>query len=268
MPVTFDSENITPEYIENYYRRAEGAPWLEKGENYISDPGNKFRLALIAEELERLKPARILDVGCGGMALAEAVAEKLRGEYVACDLAAPDHIPAGILYAVSDAARLPFQNEYFDAVVCSEVLEHLYDPGQALQEIARVLKHGGRAIITVPNWFSLDSLDGATGLISAAAKSGILPGLKFGVNVHLTKAAPAKWTELIERNGLKVETSRPVFLFPYIPYVFKGLKKIESGLFKHQAFFDFWRRTENTLGAHYPFGSLGQFHYFHCSKQI
>lgn len=49
---------------------------------------------------------------------------------------------------VGDAHNLPFEDQSFDAVLCAEVLEHLIDPMQAISEMRRVLKPGGRAIIT------------------------------------------------------------------------------------------------------------------------
>lgn len=50
---------------------------------------------------------------------------------------------------------LPFPEKSFDVVWCTEVIEHLYKPEFALQEIDRVLVPGGLAVITTPNsgWF-------------------------------------------------------------------------------------------------------------------
>jgi SAM-dependent methyltransferase len=48
---------------------------------------------------------------------------------------------------------LPFQNETFQAVVCTEVLEHVPRPQELLREIARVMKPGAQAVITVPFFF-------------------------------------------------------------------------------------------------------------------
>ena len=50
-----------------------------------------------------------------------------------------------------DQSDLPMPSDRYDAVVCIEVLEHLYDPDHALSEICRVLVRGGRAVISVPN---------------------------------------------------------------------------------------------------------------------
>lgn len=49
------------------------------------------------------------------------------------------------------AERLPFCGNAFDGVLCSSVIEYLADPQECLQEIHRVLKPGGRLIISVPN---------------------------------------------------------------------------------------------------------------------
>jgi SAM-dependent methyltransferase len=51
---------------------------------------------------------------------------------------------------VSDIAAIPAPDESFDAVLCSEVLEHVPDPTRALDEFARLLRPGGKLIITAP----------------------------------------------------------------------------------------------------------------------
>lgn len=59
-----------------------------------------------------------------------------------------------------DGNRLPFGDASFDTVLCTEVLEHLPDPGAVLGEIARVLKPGGRLLATVPFSQPLHELPG------------------------------------------------------------------------------------------------------------
>ena len=51
-----------------------------------------------------------------------------------------------------DATRLPFADGAFDAVITSEVLEHVPDDAGALAEIMRVLREGGAFAATVPSW--------------------------------------------------------------------------------------------------------------------
>lgn len=61
------------------------------------------------------------------------------------------HLTAACVRA--DALRLPFDDGSFDAVIASEVLEHIRRDERALSEIARVLKPGGRVAVTVPRFW-------------------------------------------------------------------------------------------------------------------
>lgn len=49
-----------------------------------------------------------------------------------------------------DCTRLPFEDESFDLIVCSHVLEHIPDDRAAMSELRRVMAPGGRAILQVP----------------------------------------------------------------------------------------------------------------------
>ena len=49
-----------------------------------------------------------------------------------------------------DALRLPFPDASIDRIVCSEVLEHIWDYRGAIAELVRVLKPGGRMAVTIP----------------------------------------------------------------------------------------------------------------------
>jgi len=51
---------------------------------------------------------------------------------------------------------LPFKDNIFDLVTCSEVLEHIAEPKKALKEMYRVLKPGGRLLISTPNRFAAE----------------------------------------------------------------------------------------------------------------
>lgn len=58
----------------------------------------------------------------------------------------------GLGFLAGDALSLPFATDSFDAVICSEVLEHIPDYEGALREIARVLKPGGVLAVSVPRF--------------------------------------------------------------------------------------------------------------------
>lgn len=55
----------------------------------------------------------------------------------------------------ADAYRLPFRDETFDTVLCTEVLEHTHSPQLALSEVHRVLKPGGKLLLTTPFAFPI-----------------------------------------------------------------------------------------------------------------
>ncbi len=57
------------------------------------------------------------------------------------------------IVCTSDITRLPFADETFDVVICSEVLEHIPDLHRAIAEIIRVLKPGKSLVVSVPRYF-------------------------------------------------------------------------------------------------------------------
>lgn len=99
---------------------------------------------------------RILDVGCDGGTLTERVATKAgASEVVGIDIS--DRAVAytkkkrpQFQLAVGDAEALPFREASFDAIFCSEVLEHVAHPQKLLAEIRRCLKADGYAVVVVP----------------------------------------------------------------------------------------------------------------------
>lgn len=127
---------------------------------------------MITADLSRLglKPGQhILDIGCGsGRHTCEAY--RLKGIVaVGADLNLEDlrqarqrlefhdklgeHGGGCWCLSAADVRRLPFPNSCFQAVVCSEVMEHIPDHDRALAELVRILKPGGHLVVSVPRYF-------------------------------------------------------------------------------------------------------------------
>ncbi len=98
---------------------------------------------------------RCLDVGCGDGRMSGTWLKAHGCEYVGVDIsenAVGEARSLGLdAKRIEDAAALPFPGDSFDAVVCIEVLEHLFQPQLVVGETFRVLKPKGVLIATVPN---------------------------------------------------------------------------------------------------------------------
>ncbi len=116
----------------------------------------------------KLKPgSMVLDAGCGSgrhlRALARLPGLKIMGvdrnqndvnEAVKALREMPDALSDDYCVQCADITRLPFADESFDCVICSEVLEHIPEHEAALQELVRVLKPKGALVVSVPRYFS------------------------------------------------------------------------------------------------------------------
>ena len=115
----------------------------------------------------RLKPGlRVLDAGCGtGRHLREAYSSG-GVDVVGIDMNRDNLCEArdamslleregngSWVTAMADVTKLPFRDEAFDIVICSEVLEHVQDNVLAIRELVRVLKPGNDLVVSVPSFF-------------------------------------------------------------------------------------------------------------------
>lgn len=100
---------------------------------------------LIAEHVS----GSVLDLGAGQMAWRTELT-RASPNYQAADL---EKTHEDIEFIVDLTKTLPFDNDAYDTVFCCSVLEHLIDFSQALSEMHRILKPGGRLILSVPFLF-------------------------------------------------------------------------------------------------------------------
>lgn len=105
-------------------------------------PGRTLLWRFVARWRERLH-GRLLDIGGGSRPYGPLVAPGTR--HITLETT-PQQRPD----VIGDALRLPFHDDAFEAILCTEVLEHIFEVSQALAEIRRVLRPGGSVIITTP----------------------------------------------------------------------------------------------------------------------
>jgi 2-polyprenyl-3-methyl-5-hydroxy-6-metoxy-1,4-benzoquinol methylase len=106
-----------------------------------------------------LAPHSVLDVGCGTGHLLRFLVDRMQTSPER--IVGVDHSEAGIRRArallpegtwhVEDLFSLSLDGDQFDLVLCSEVLEHLDEPGRAVDVLLRLCAPGGRVAITVPD---------------------------------------------------------------------------------------------------------------------
>lgn len=112
---------------------------------YIIRSGLYKNISSIAPRLK----GNILDFGCGSKPYESLFVNA--SSYVGVDLetSGHDHQSSKVDYFY-DGKTLPFPTGHFDAVVCFEVLEHVFNIDEVLAEIKRVLKPNGQLLVTIP----------------------------------------------------------------------------------------------------------------------
>jgi SAM-dependent methyltransferase len=149
---------------------------------------------------------------------------------------------------VGDGLHLPYQDEAFDKVVLSEVLEHVPDDAAALREVTRVTRRGGIVAISVPHrrypflWDPVNAARQALGL--RPYTSGFFGGLWTG---HLRLYSPDELSELVKAARLRVEDVRLEIRF-CMPFSHNVIYGVGKALLRLRA-----RRKQTTETGRYAF---------------
>ena len=100
-----------------------------------------------------------LDVGCGVKPY-EKVFGKYVDKYYGIEYSPESGFRGNRADVAGDASEMPFADESFDTILCTEVMEHVMNPEKVIAEFARILKPDGVAIITVPFFYPIhDTFD-------------------------------------------------------------------------------------------------------------
>lgn len=128
--------------------------WKDYNDINRLDPGTKLRKKIICEEIKKTQYKKILDLGCGSGELLE----ELKLNFPKKELYGSDVSNQALeILKKKKVARSTFLldlekdseiKETFDAVICSEVIEHLKNWQNAIKVIGKATKKGGKAIVT------------------------------------------------------------------------------------------------------------------------
>ncbi|ANJ66768.1 bifunctional 3-demethylubiquinol 3-O-methyltransferase/2-polyprenyl-6-hydroxyphenol methylase [Halothiobacillus diazotrophicus] len=178
--------------------------WDEEGPFGALHAVNPLRMEFIAEHAV-IEDARVLDVGCGGGILSEALA--LAGaEVTALDLAtdgldaARHHAQAqdlAIDYRLADIIDFAAENPgKFDCITCMEMLEHVDEPARIVQALGTAVKPGG--------WVFLSTLNRnpKSWLLGIAAAEYLLKLVPPGTHEHKRFIKPSELTLMARRARL------------------------------------------------------------------
>ena len=202
------------------------------------------RCETILEWLDPQPGEKVLDCGCGYGFTLRMLAELTEADLTGLDFAAERvaqvqrdlaRFPQ-VTVVQGDAQQLPFADDSFDHVVCSEVLEHLPDDRAAVREIARVLKPGGTAVFTVPDAdfpFAWDPPNWLLKRLGGFQLKGERPwsGIWYG---HRRLYTPGQLARLLRDAGLEVEDQRGLTFrtLPFAHLLMYGVGKplLQSGI--------------------------------------
>ena len=195
---------------------------LERMLSRVGDLGFRRRIVTLLEYIDIKDGEKVLDLGCGEGFYTMVISELYDAEVTAFDFNATLLEKAAawtgggkrVEFVNGDIAEtLPFEDNAFDKIVFTEVLEHIDDDRKAISEVYRVLKPGGVLGLTVPNanypffWDPLNWTRERVGLGHFSARNTVLGGV-WSYD-HKRLYSPGEIKKLAEETGfrtLRVET--------------------------------------------------------------
>ena len=163
MTIKFNSETDFAQWNEEMAHKYDPEAYHLRS-NFLIRWIERRRVKMILHFLCTKSQDTVLEIGCGaGNILEQIKSHQLHGIDLSTFLLKKSHhrlAPRQAKLAQANAERLPFVNQRFSKLVCSEVLEHVSNPRQVIAEIARVAEPNGVIVISVPNEVWIDRVKG------------------------------------------------------------------------------------------------------------
>ena len=214
-----DPNNISPAEVAKFERLAQHW-WDASGPMQTLHDINPARLAYISAQVS-LPGRRVLDVGCGGGILTEALARQganVQGLDAGAEIirVAQQHaLDTGLEIAYSNAALEDFvgnNSDNFEVITCMELLEHVPDPEQLLRACGRALAPGGHLFLATINR-NLKSY--ASAILGAERLLRLLPA---GTHDYAAFIRPAELQRWLRRAGFKTLDISGMLYVPGLRY--------------------------------------------------
>lgn len=151
-----------------------------------------FLMKDIKEALDKYAKKRLLDLGCGNKPYKDWYAP-LTDYTVGCDAVQSSE---NVVDDICLASDLPYENASFDTVFSTQVLEHVFEQQQMINEAARVLTQDGYLLLSVPFTWELheEPYD-----FSRITKYGLKEMFeKSGFEIEYIKANGGKWAAMFQ----------------------------------------------------------------------
>ena len=198
--------NVDPAEIDKF--QAIASRWWDRESEFKAlHEINPLRVDYIDRHCAGLAHKQVVDIGCGGGILAEAMAQK-GAQVTGIDLAEQSlkvarlHLHESGLnvdYQLISAEAFAEQNAaQFDVVTCLEMLEHVPDPGAIIDAAARLLKPGGRLFLSTLN---RNPKSFAFAILGAEYLLGMLPR---GTHQYRRFIKPSEVAAQLRRNSMRL----------------------------------------------------------------
>jgi SAM-dependent methyltransferase len=184
--------------LKNFYEEV-ARKYCEEEEVYATLRGI-LRKRFVLARITRFR-GQLLDIGCNkGMYLNAYSGGPSVGVDISLSILRKARRRSDLKLVQADAENLFFfRPGSFDHILCSEVIEHCPDPHAVFQGISHVLRPGGSALITVPNWRKKKPFWAEIGLLAAY---GVRSPFPEGY-IH-TAYRPEELARMAEKAGLRV----------------------------------------------------------------
>ena len=153
-PAIHEKQGSVFNYIDHYQKDGIEHDYFEERDAGTEHTDRRVR-EYIFSQIES-DSGRVLDVGCGRAWVAQHLCPK-NYEVVSMDISLENTSGALKTYpfenhaaVVADVFSLPFNENTFDVIIASEIIEHVVDPQAFVANLIRVLKPGGQLIVTTP----------------------------------------------------------------------------------------------------------------------